>query len=152
MKEIREEVNKGKKLPKETITNPYIFVGLPPNTRGRINQESLRLDVETGDVDELEVLLNIVTEQTGYSATQLRQKNKGKIGLSTTRQAFMIAAYEAVANKSTVGRFINRDHSNVVYTYDTVRERIGMVGYELLTTIYINIKELFDARKVHTEG
>ena len=146
MKERREEDNKDSKELKKIQMNPFIFAVLKEEAQALITGKARKYDIEMGDFNELKEILYITTDLTGYTEKQLKQKTKGRIGLSTTRQAFMIAAYEAVANKSTVGRFINRDHSSVVYTCDTVRGRIGMKGYELLTTIYTDIKQLYNDR------
>jgi chromosomal replication initiation ATPase DnaA len=140
MKEIREEVDKGNKLLQKKSISPYIFAGLPQQERGTVNQISYRLDVETGDVNELDKILNVVTGETGYSASQLRKKTKGRIGLSTARQVFILLGMDRGITLSTVGRFINRDHTTVKYTNETVRERLNTRGYELLTTQYNHIK------------
>jgi len=147
MKERREEDNKGNKLPEEIVVNPYIFAGLEKRKQFEISRKVTKIDEEQGYYDALELILEITNELTGYTADQLRQETKGRIGLVTVRQAFIIASYEAVGSKSAVARFINRIPSSVTHTCNEVGERIGTVGYELLTSIYTDIKTVYNERR-----
>jgi hypothetical protein len=140
MKE-REEDFKTKQMSGKKTMSPYIFAGLTTEKQGMISGVAKKYDVEMGLFEEMEIIAKGVSDETGYSLSQLRQPKKGRIGLTTTRQVFVLLSKDKGIGSSTVGRFIKRDHASVIFTDTQVRERIGNPGYELLTTVYNQVKE-----------
>lgn len=144
MKERREEVHKDNQLPKRLSLNPYIFAGLEIEAQEKITGEQNIILEDLDQQRKLNRIIEATQRETGYSPTKLRQSKKGRIGLSTARQACVCLMIEEVVSPSVIGRFICRDHSNVIYIRDNVKDRIGMKGYELLTTMYNDIKSSYE--------
>ena len=143
MKE-REEDHKDKQMPTSHKMSPYIYAGLDNDSQSEMVWKADLADDYYATEAKLQRLMDITVAETGYSATQLRHKNKGRIGLSTVRQVFMIIGFDAIGNKKETGKFVNRSHCAVVHSDSVIRDRIGMKGYELLTTTYDNIKDKYE--------
>lgn len=137
----KEEVNKDKQRRACKGMNPMIFVGLEPEAQKDVIGIEKIVDPNFGWQNKLQRILEATTYQTGYTATQLKQKTKGRIGLSTARQAMVHIMVKEVGGRQRIGDFIGRNQSAITIASNEVEERLGKPSWELLTTTYNLIKQ-----------